>query len=822
MHQTIHLYGYPNHPLAVTVQQVCDKIAPLWPLSHFVAVNPFVGFADQSFAATAAQYQRIQGADTVMPLKWYREQYTHRIIGMEDIRAAVANAPQEVRESFAAVAEPLTVDTLLRDVSTPADTEPPTLQPEPFSSFLDQRENTHWQPFIRTETAKWCAAFFDQGQSAWSLPWKSATLYQAWQQAAACDQNPRCNGLKKFCSMAATLPASPIQAIERALTALNIPQARTEEFLYRVLLMVPGWSGHLRYLDRERALQGETSNWLVQLLAIILNYEVILFHHFESDPDRVLGWQRSLLEDPTDTGEPMVNFELAQRLVWQAAIEHAIEQHIKASIQPNTAPSHTPPARPTVQAAFCIDVRSEILRRSLEALHPDLQTIGFAGFFGIALDHSHPNQETSQARCPVLLAPSTKSCECRSGRVTAAATAHRASLRGSKRFREAAASSFSFVETLGLSYAYKLVKDALGLPSRNSHSQPSSPTIVQAMDLHQKAAMTKNILQGLNLVDNFAPLILLCGHGSETCNNPYGSSLDCGACGGHAGDANARIVASLCNDTAVRTILKEDGIHIPDDTYFIAGLHNTTTDAVILFDVDTSPRTLQPAIRELQTHLRQAGQHTALERAFRLDGQHSSTATLRKVQHRSRDWSQVRPEWGLAGNTAFIVAPRAWTRRANLEGRVFLHDYDAQLDTDASVLEAIIGGPLVVGSWINLQYYGSAVDNAHFGSGHKSIHNVVGGIGVALGNEYDLSPGLPWQSVHNGDQLMHEPARLLACIAAEPDRIDVILSRQPHVTHLVENQWIHLIALGADGKSWKRRLPNNSWQSQQPLGKTMH
>jgi len=118
----------------------------------------------------------------------------------------------------------------------------------------------------------------------------------------------------------------------------------------------------------------------------------------------------------------------------------------------------------------------------------------------------------------------------------------------------------------------------------------------------------------------------------------------------------------------------------------------------------------------------------------------------------------------------------------------------------------------VVGSWINLQYYGSATDNAHFGSGHKSIHNVVGGVGVALGNENDLRHGLPLQSVQDGKKLVHEPLRLHACIAAETEVLDGILERQEHVRHLVENGWVHLIALGADGNLWARRQADGSWK----------
>ena len=47
------------------------------------------------------------------------------------------------------------------------------------------------------------------------------------------------------------------------------------------------------------------------------------------------------------------------------------------------------------------------------------------------------------------------------------------------------------------------------------------------------------------MTGDFARLVLLAGHGSSTVNNPYATGLDCGACGGHTGEANARVAAGL-------------------------------------------------------------------------------------------------------------------------------------------------------------------------------------------------------------------------------------------------------------------------------------
>ncbi len=179
-----------------------------------------------------------------------------------------------------------------------------------------------------------------------------------------------------------------------------------------------------------------------------------------------------------------------------------------------------------------------------------------------------------------------------------------------------------------------------------------------------------------------------------------------------------------------------------------------------------------------------------------------------KVFARSRDWSQVRPEWGLADNAAFIAAPRERTKGLNLGGRTFLHNYNASLDADKSTLELILIAPMVVASWINLQYYGSTVDNRLFGSGNKVLHNVVGTFGVWQGNGGDLQPGLPLQSVHDGTRWRHEPLRLNVFIEAARAEIAAILVKQPDVCELIENDWVNLFAMEDAGKKIYRYVGN--------------
>lgn len=56
--------------------------------------------------------------------------------------------------------------------------------------------------------------------------------------------------------------------------------------------------------------------------------------------------------------------------------------------------------------------------------------------------------------------------------------------------------------------------------------------------------------------DKFAPIILFVGHGSHTANNPFGSSLDCGASAASQSRHNARMLAKLANLPEVKHALR--------------------------------------------------------------------------------------------------------------------------------------------------------------------------------------------------------------------------------------------------------------------------
>ena len=516
--------------------------------------------------------------------------------------------------------------------------------------------------------------------------------------------------------------------------------------------------------------------------------------------------------------------------LWQDALERSYQAPLCQGLSSAPPSMQGTDAAPAVQAVFCIDVRSEIYRRALEASSPQVQTLGFAGFFAMFVAYRPLGSDMERPQLPGLLAPghclTDESDAPGLGEVMARQRRSKLQWRQQwQAFRSGAGSSFSFVESCGLLFAGKLLKNRLGgevapapveqtglCATQRGRLRPRFPTS-GGPECASRVDMAATALGAMGLNDP-ARLVLLAGHGSTSTNNPHAAGLDCGACGGQTGEVNARALAFLLNEPQVREGLLARGVIVPESTWFLGGLHNTTTDAFQLFDTDLLPVSHAPDLARLQQWLADAGRRARAERAGALGlaaCANDARALQKSVRARAADWAQVRPEWGLADCAAFIVAPRSRSRHLNLAGRSFLHDYAWQRDSGFKVLELIMTAPMVVTNWINLQYHASTVDNARYGSGDKVLHNVVGGnIGVFEGNGGDLRIGLPMQSLHDGERFRHTPLRLSVFIQAPQAPIDDIIARQPTVRQLLDNGWLHLFRLEDDTGVWRYR-PGGEW-----------
>lgn len=796
--------------------QACRAIAPAWPLDRAIAVNPHwqrIGLPVRTVAARMA----VLGGIHVFPSRdLIREAWAARRITPDDLTTALAELAVPGSPGLTAAQ---CVDALGR---AEAVHQLPLL-----IDVLDDDPARHarlsWRQAITHQVSQTCAAYFDRHQADWQ-PDRAQGLYAFWRDTLTHDHGIGVlMGLPDLGRRLAALPRTRAEAEQWVLQRLGLPPEVWADYLEAVLLTVNGWASWCAYLGWQAALEGRSDAHLRDLLAIRLAWGAILL---ECKDDAAARRAFAALQaEWARAGTRLHEAESALRVdeAWQRALEIGYQRDLARGLAASPAAPGAPAADAVeVQAVFCIDVRSEPMRRALEAAWPAVRTHGFAGFFGLPIAYTPLGTHARRPQLPGLLAPALEATD----EVTVAGGGRaaedvQAAVAAARRQRQAGAqpwqaatrwpgTAFTFVEAAGLAYLARLGQwlrprpterardDQTGLPARY---RPLCRPVLEGVDTEARIALAARVLRAMGLGCDLAPLVLLVGHGSQSENNAQAAALDCGACCGQTGEVNARVLARLLNDPVVREGLHAQGMRLPAATRFVAALHNTTTDEIEGLDVDLLPADARARWDRLQPVLTQAGDQVRRERAPRLGLAADLPAgrLLQALQRRAADGAQTRPEWGLAGNAAFVIGPRHRTRGAALHGRCFLHDYDAAQDADGSTLELLMTAPMLVTHWINWQYHASTCDPQRLGSGNKVLHNVVGGhIGVFEGNGGDLRIGLAKQSLHDGERWVHEPLRLTVVIDAPAAAIERVIEGHAGVRQLVAHGWLHLWRFDGD------------------------
>jgi uncharacterized protein YbcC (UPF0753/DUF2309 family) len=480
--------------------------------------------------------------------------------------------------------------------------------------------------------------------------------------------------------------------------------------------------------------------------------------------------------------------------------------------------------RPVAQVFFCIDEREESARRALEEVDPEVETFGSAGYFGIAVDYKGIDDLRSAAFCPVVVKPRHAVVEqskpedslllekrrwrrrLLGGFMRQSFLSSRTLLRGW--LSTSALGLLSAVPLIGHLLAprrYAQLRDSMNraflpeprteltLMRNTARSQGAVAGVLMGFAAAEKTERVASVLGSAGISRGFARLVVILGHGSTSLNNPHESAHDCGACGGRRGGPNARLFAAMANRPEVRDGLREQGIDIPDDSWFLGGYHDTCSDDIELYDLETLPASHRPDLARIGESFDQARTRNAQERARRFEScpvDASPEVALRHVEERSEHLAEPRPEYGHCTNAVCIIGRRSLTRGLFLDRRAFLVSYDAGQDTDGRSLASLLASVVPVCAGISLEYYFSFVDNDRYGCGTKLPHNVTSLVGVMDGHASDLRTGLPWQMVE-----IHEPVRILFVIETTPERLMRVVNASASLKQLVENRWIRLATM---------------------------
>ena len=751
------------------IEDAAQAVGSVWPLHSFVTANPLAGFEDRPFHEAVSDAEQLLGGDGYPSVAVFRRAWETGQIDPEILEAELN------RHGFDADPE----RSLDRMATTSTDSTTTSTATDRVDAVL----------------TRWLAAFLDQGQAEWPMPNREAGFYDAFRSIARYDGEIPDN------SVIAELPDNPTETIREELA--EYPVDRWQDIFEYQLAALPGWTGFLK----QRAAEGDA--WQTEYPITLAGYLAIRL---------TLVAQFDAQVTPAETPDSEASMdEVPLPAVWLTAWEASYRSELVDSLteESRLIDETSDNDRPDAQLVFCIDTRSEIIRRHIEA-SGEYETHGYAGFFGIPMRYEGYQSDVMVDACPPIvdaahhIADSPESSETRRAEYDRWQATRTTAIEALKDVKSNAATAFSFVESAGAGYGTALAARTL-LPARFhdlldltdeqvpddhefceptlDHDHDSEKQLPQGLTLDEKVEYAATAFELMGW-EEFARLVVFTGHASETANNPFDSSLDCGACAGNPGGPNARVLAAICNDEAVKRQLRDRGIDVPEDTVFVAGEHNTTTDEVELY-AGTVPETHQQDIEQLRADLAEARQSATAERAR--DMGTDTDTSIRETERRAADWAETRPEWGLAGNAGFVIGPSELTEGLDLDGRSFLHSYDWSTDPDGDALEAIMAGPMVVTQWINAQYYFATVDNAVYGSGSKITQNPVGNVGVYQGNGGDLMTGLPLQSLMSADERpYHQPLRLSTVIHAPVERVTNILSEHEELVELLDNDWLSL------------------------------
>ncbi|MBB1194721.1 DUF2309 domain-containing protein [Flavobacterium sp. SOK18b] len=777
------------------------------PLKDFVHHNTLHAFQDKDFFTALQESSEIFGYKTFLPLSDFRNKLKNNQINEAILDKIIYQKKGE--DHFSSWKENV-LHKNYDEAIYPKIGKLRSLWKEKYAINLDK--STHGILF------RILCSYLDQGISVWTFP-----VHQDGFLASIKELDK--NGVFSiFSTSRAKKLLEEDTSIYKLLQILVGEGLYFENYLFDQQFSHPGWSGMIATLESNpTSLLDERKITLKELITFELLLEIDAL-------DKKFGenWE-PLITKITFEAENLFSqsayseyFEVLS--IWQEAFEWTFYNQALTGLQHKTSVKASE-ENTKFQAFFCMDDRECSFRRHIEALEPSVKTFGVAAFFNFEFFYQPINGKFFTKLCPAPVTPQFLIKEL---------PRKKKSAKDYHYHKKSHSLVFGWLisQTLGYTSAFKLFlnifKPSMSPATSASfkHLNKKSKLVIEntnpeekidglqvGFSIEEMANRVEGILKTIGLVENFAPIVYVVGHGATSVNNTHFAGYDCGACSGRPSSVNAKVLSFAANHVKVREILAERGIVIPAETQFLPALHDTTRDEIVFYDEELLSVVNTFSHKENSKTFTNALANNAKERSRRFDTINSNESISKvheKIKNRSVSLFEPRPELNHATNAMCIVGRRSVSDHVFLDRRSFMNSFDYEVDPKGDYLAGILNAVAPVGGGINLEYYFSRVDNHKLGAGSKLPHNVMGLIGVANGIDGDLRPGLPSQMIE-----VHDPLRLLIVVEHFPEIVKYAITKVPATYEWFINNWVNLVALHPETKTLYRFV-NGEFEIYQP------
>ncbi|MBI1838096.1 MAG: DUF2309 domain-containing protein [Flavobacteriia bacterium] len=777
----------------INVLKKLQKFLPFQaPLKDFVFQNILLSFQDQEFHEALRKASSIFGYKNYLKLEEFRAFQKNGVISNEVLEKIIVSKYGEEQLVF-------WLDKILH---------------KEYKGKINSRIGVvrdHWKEHFKIDLDslvhpilfRIICSYLDQGISIWNFPAGNNGFLSSLRELEK-------NSLTSFFKndRAKKLLIEDKCSLSELLEILVGNEKNYEHYLFDQQFAHPGWSGMVAFIEMNPdSLLDKKKITLSELIQFELLLEIDALDSYFTDIWSPLCHKIKLefegVFDPVPENEYFEVLSVLQEAYEWTYYDNVLSGLLKSSnIEKITEKSF--------QVAFCIDDRECSLRRYIEQVDSNSETFGTPGHFNVEFYFQPEHSNFYTKVCPAPITPKFLIKE------------YEKSTKVKKDFHFSNRANglvlgWIYTHTLGFWSVFKLFA-SIFKPSKTASFVTSSkhmdPTSILTIDsvgevsesglkigftLEEMVLRVSNLFQSIGLTENFASTMYFIGHGSSSANNPFYATMDCGACSCRPGSVNARVISFMANKPEVRAELKKIGIHIPDSTQFIGGLHDTARDQILFYDEGILSKENLIKHNENKLVFLHALQLNSKERSRRfmsINTKDSAERIHKKILTRTVSLFEPRPELDHATASLCIVGKRNLTKNIFLDRRAFLNSYDYSIDPDGKMLLPILNAATPVCGGINLNYYFSKVDNQNLGAGTKLPHNVMGLFGVSNGIDGDLRPGLPIQMVE-----LHDPVRLLMIVEHFPDVVLKVIQENITTYEWYENKWINLIVVHPENKT---------------------